>query len=939
MPDSLGLPTGTVTFLYTDIEGSTLRWERSPGAMKLAVERHDSILRQAIEAHSGVVFRTMGDAFCAVFPLSGDALNAVIAAQRGLDAEEWDPQVAPIRVRMALHTGPGEVRDGDYVGQHLNRIARLLSAGHGGQVLLSEATYALVCDNPPPGVSFLDLGQHQLRDLERPERVYQLLCEGLVYSFPSLKTENTRPNNLPVLPTEFIGRERELQEVCDLLSRPQVRLVTLTGPGGTGKTRLSLEVGAALLERFRNGVFWVPLASVAGPSLVPAAIGEALKLMESGGRPIIESLKDYLRQKEMLLVLDNFEQVVSAASTLADLLKDAPQLKVLVTSREVLHVYGEKEYPVPPLQLPDPAHLPSLADLAQYESVRLFVERATSAKPGFELASDNAMSVAQICNRLDGLPLAIELAAARIKFLATPAILSRLDSRLKLLTSGSRDLPARQQTLRGAIDWSYDLLPEQERAFFRRLAVFQGGCTLEAAEAVACNPTLPASVVAQLAPLEIDVFEGITSLVDKSLLRQVDVANSECRYVMLETIREYALERLEECGELGAVRAAHAQHFLNVSRQAEADIQGPRQKSAIYTLEVEHDNLRAALQWCLTAEGNKDLGLRVVSALYRFWHIRGHLSEGRRTASALLAAAPQRTEVRARALYSAGYMTFLQGDSAVAWQMLEESVSIAKEVDDDLTRAHAFFIYAAARAFGGDPSGGGALAQESISLFRQLGSAGKPGLNLALLGTGVVSFALGDYGAAQSTLDEASSLATELGDAYTLAQASTYLGDLARIDCDYPRAGSLYERSLAAFRAVGGRSDIPALLHNIAYVAIAERDYGRAWDLFHESLILQQEIGNQQGVSECLSGFAALAGAQGEPMRAARLFGAAEALRTAIGVYMWPAERIECERNLRSTKAQLDEAGWQAAWQEGEQLSPEQAIAYALQEQEAPAAR
>jgi non-specific serine/threonine protein kinase len=470
------------------------------------------------------------------------------------------------------------------------------------------------------------------------------------------------------------------------------------------------------------------------------------------------------------------------------------------------------------------------------------------------------------------------------------------------------------------------------------VAVFQGGCTLEAAETVACNPSLPASVGAQLPPLEIDVFEGLASLVDKSLLRQVEVDSSDPRYVMLETIREYALERLEECGELAAVQSAHGLYFLDVAEKAEADIQSPKQKYAIARLETEHDNLRAALRWCLTEEGDKNAGLRMVSALYRFWHIRGHMGEGRRWAAALLSAAPQRTALRAGALYATGYMAFLHGDPTEASGMLEESVAIAKEAGNELTLAHALFIYGAARAFGGDPPAGQVFGQESVERFRRLGAAGKPGLNLALLGTGVVTFALGDYGAAHGILDEARTLATEVGDSYTLAQASTYLADLARIDCDYQRAGSLYEESLAAFRAVGGRSDIPALLHNLGYVAIAERDYRRAWDLFYESLMLQQEIGNQQGISECLSGFAALAGAQGNPERAACLFGAAEALRSAIGAYMWPAERIECERNLRSAKAQLDQADWQASWQEGQKLSPEQAIAYALQGQETLAA-
>ncbi|HEY0069395.1 MAG TPA: tetratricopeptide repeat protein, partial [Chloroflexia bacterium] len=895
MPDSLALPTGTVTFLYTDIEGSTKRWEQHPEAMKAAVERHDAILRGAIESHQGVVFRTMGDAFCAAFVLASQALEATLSAQYALHAESWDPQIAPIKVRMGLHTGPGEVRDGDYVGPHLNRLARLLSTGYGGQVLLSQATYTLVCDTLPRGVDMLDLGEHQLRDLERAERVYQLVCDGLPSSFPPLKTENAQPNNLPILTTEFIGREKELESVCELLSMPSVRLLTLTGAGGTGKTRLSLQAGATFLDKFQHGVFWVPLTAISDPALVPGAIADALRITESGGRPVIDNLKDYLRQKELLLIIDNFEQVMGAARIVSELLSAAAQLKVLVTSREVLHIYGEKEFPVPPLLLPDPQRLPPIEDLARYESIRLFVDRAASVKPGFELTAENGAALASICNRLDGLPLAIELAAARIKLLAPQALLSRLDSRLKLLTSGSRDLPARQQTLRGAIDWSYDLLPAPERAFFRRLAVFKGGCTLEAAEAIASGLQPGDAADGLDDPPGIDALDGLESLVDKSLLRHVESHDSDSRYLMLETIAEYASERLMECGELEALRRRHAAYFLEVAERAEAGIQGPSQKSSIQVLVADHDNVRAVLQWSISDQGDKSVGLRMIYALYRFWHIRGHMSEGRRWAAALLSAAPERTQARARALYATGYMAFLNGDPAEACTLLAESVEIAEELNDRLCLAHALFIYGGAKAFGGDPSGGRLLSERGISIFRQLGAEGKPGLNLALLATGVVIFIQGDYAAASGVLEEARQIGTAIGDSYTRAQASTYLGDLARISCDYERAGGLYEESLAAFRAQGGRSDIPSSLHNIGYVALARREYQRAWELFHESLLLQQEIGNQPGVLESLRGFAAVAGAQGNPLKAARLFGAAEALQSEMGAYLWPAERIECE--------------------------------------------
>jgi len=937
----LDLPTGTLTFLYTDIEGSTIRWDANAGVMKRTVERHDAIMRDAIESNGGVVFRRMGDAFCASFVLAADALDAVIAAQRALNAEEWDPKVAPIKVRMALHTGTGEVREGDYVGAHLNRIARLMSVAYGGQTLISQATYELICDSLPRGVSLRDLGEHRLKDLQRPEHVYQLESEDLPSDFPSIKTLSARPNNLPVQPTAFIGREREVEQAVELLARPQTKLLTLTGPGGTGKTRLSLQVAALALEQFKDGVFFVPLTAISDPALVPSAIAGALCITEIGSRPVIEDVKEYLRQRELLLVLDNFEQVVSASQVVSDLIASSPQLKVLVTTREILHVYGEQEYPVPPLQLPPRVQsgsqrLPSLEELARYESVRLFVERARGVKPGFELAEDNAAAIAEIAKRLDGLPLAIELAAARVKLLTPQAILARLDSRLKVLTSGARALPARQQTLRGAIDWSYDLLSPQERTLFRRMGIFVGGCTFEGAEAVCSGGVRPAGSPPTpdpqpLTPLEDDVLDGLSSLVDKSLLRQVETEDGEARFVMLETIREYALEKLVEEGEIEAVRRAHANYYLLVAEEENKKIQRPRQREALQTLEAEHDNLRAVLEWSLTGEGERESGLLVGTSLHRFWHIAGHLSEGRRWMEALLAGPSERTSVRARALYAAGYVTFLLGDVTAARPFLEESRSIASEIDDKLGLAYASYMLGAVLAFGGNAEGV-AINNEGVALFRELGEEAKPGLALGLMTAGVVTFLGENYEVARGLLEEGQAVAKELGDYYAYAQTSNYLGDIARIECDYPRAGKLYDQSLAIFREHQGRGDIPAMLHNLGYVALAESDYSKARELYTEGLRLQQEIGNKQGISECLTGFAALAGAQGDAERAARLFGASEALRLAADAYRWPAERIEWERHVATSKAQLDEADWESAWQEGHGMATDAAIEYALKD-------
>src|SRR5215218_4985898 len=533
----------TLTFLFTDVEGSTFLWERNLKAMSEALVRHDEILRTAIEAYEGHVFKTVGDAFYAAFPRAPKALSAALDAQRALHHAEWE-ETGPLRVRMALHTGAAEERDGDYFGPSLNRVARLLSAGHGGQVLLSLATHELVRDELPEETGLRDLGERRLKDLSRPERVFQITSSSLPSEFPPLRTLDSRRNNLPTQPTPLVGREREVAQVCERLRSPAVRLLTLTGPGGTGKTRLGLQAAAELIDEFEGGTFFVPLAPITNPALVAPTIARVLGLTETGDQTLEELLRDYLRDRQTLLLVDNFEQVLGAAPLVTELLSAAPNLKVLTTSRILLRLYGEYEFAVPPLEVPDPGRRQSLEQVTQYEAVRLFIERARAAKADFAVTSDNAPEVAEICVRLDGLPLAIELAAARIKLLSPRAILDRLGDRLKLLTGGARNLPERQRTLRGAIEWSYDLLDAAERTLFTRAAVFSGGFTLEAMETV-CDAG---------EELPLDIFEGASSLLDKSLLRQEEGTEDEPRFVMLETIHEYARERLEQSGEAEEMR-------------------------------------------------------------------------------------------------------------------------------------------------------------------------------------------------------------------------------------------------------------------------------------------------------------------------------------------------------------------------------------------------
>ena len=664
-------PTGTVTFLFTDIEGSTKLWERSPEAMSEALARHDKILRETIEIHGGHVFKTVGDAFYAAFSTATDALEAALESQRRLFSSEWE-QIGPLRVRMALHTGGAEERDGDYFGPPLNRVARLLSAAYGGQMLLSLTTQEFVRDQLPADVELWDLGEHRLKALERPEHVFQLATSDLTADFPPLRTLDVQPNNLPAQSTPLVGREREVREVAERVRSEEARLLTLTGPGGTGKTRLGLQAAADVLEEFSDGVFFVALATITEPELVASTIARAFGVKESGEQSLMESLKNYLKDKHLLLVLDNFEQVLEGAPLVGELLGACPNLKVLATSRIPLKLYGEQEYPVPPLSLPDPRVMPPLEVLTHYEAVKLFVERARAAKADFEVTNENASAVAEICARLDGLPLAIELAVARLKVLTPQKMLDRLSDPLKFLTKGARDLPERQRTLRATMEWSHALLDVGEKALFARLSVFAGGCTLEAIEVV-CGAEGDFSV---------GVLDGVESLVDKSLLREEEVGG-EPRFVMLETVHQYAREKLEESGEADELRKLHAQYFLSLAEEELGTFEGGGRPEWFQLIEDEQDNFRAALSWSLVSD-EVEFGLRLAAALQPFWLRRGHYGEGRRWLEAVLAKdGPASAVARAKALNAIGWLVQGQGDveraSNAAKAGLELSPQVGKE--------------------------------------------------------------------------------------------------------------------------------------------------------------------------------------------------------------------------------------------------------------------
>jgi predicted ATPase/class 3 adenylate cyclase len=748
------LPTGVVTFLFTDIEGSTrLVAEIGDEAYREILDAERALVGAAVTAGGGVVFGSEGDAHFASFASAAAAIRAATAAQRAIAAHAWP--TGPVRVRMGIHTGETQVVGDDYVGLEVHRAARVASAAHGGQVLATDATRALAGD-PGDGIELRDLGEHRLKDLTRSERLFQVEGPGLDTTFPALRTLDATPNNLPPQLTSFIGRA-EVAAAAELLAR--TRLLTLTGPGGTGKTRLSLALAGDCVERYPGGAWFVPLASVSDPELVPSAIAAAVGVA-APGRPPLERVRDYLRHRTAVLVLDNVEQVVEGAPVVAELLRTAPGLTVIASSRSPLRIAGEQEFPVPPLSLPPPGTSGPETAMAS-EAVRLFVERAMAVRPDFALTEANAGYVTEIVRQLDGLPLAIELAAARIRLLSPAAMAQRLGARLDLLSAGGRDLPERQRTLRGAIDWSHDLLEPDDCRLFARLGVFAGGGPLEAAAAV-CG------IEGDERPL--DVFGGIERLAEQSLLRVDADDGGDVRFSMLETIREYALERLAERGETAALLDRHAAAFLAfVARPDPVANDGGRW---LDRLEREHDNLRSALDH-LVATGNTGGAADLAFKVWRFWQQRGHVAEGRSRLARVLSMPAWGTEptlARLHALEAAGGLAYWAGDMRAAGEHYRAAVDVARGLDDEQELANALFnLYFARR-----PT---TSAQEWIALIAE----------------------------DRSLLDEALAIWERLGDDSGVAKASWGLAEHYAYRAEYDSAEAAATRALEIFERLGDR--------------------------------------------------------------------------------------------------------------------------------------
>ncbi|MGH7319847.1 MAG: ATP-binding protein [Candidatus Rokuibacteriota bacterium] len=925
------LPSGTVTFLFTDVEGSTRLLEQHPEAYRRAVARHHAILGEAVEQNRGSVFETLGDAVYAAFASPRDAVAAALRAQHDLDGEPWG-EVGPLRVRMGVHTGEVERQGNHYFGAPLYRCARLTNAAHGGQVLLSSATAELVREALPAPAGLRDLGEHRLKDLQRPERVFQLVAPGLAVDFPALRTLETFPHNLPVQLTPLIGREREVVSARGLLHHPETRLLALTGPGGVGKTRLGLQIAADALREFPDGTFFVDLAPVISADLVIPSIARTLRVQEAVNRPILDSLQEHLRDRQLLLVLDNFEHVLAAAAQVADVLSACPRVKALVTSREALHLRGERQFPVAPLALPDRSRAEPIDQLTRYEAIRLFIERAQAVKLDFTISERNAHAIAEICHRLDGLPLGIELAAARVNVFSPQALLARLEHRLAVLTSGPRDLPARQQTLRQAIAWSYDLLTPGEQLLYRRLAVFVGGCTLAAAEAVVGEGELDRNL---------EVVDGIASLVDKSLLRQEERAG-ELRFRMLETIREYALERLTAAGEADRFQRAHADYYLALAEQAERGLLGglapsprpsePRRRQAEWLdrVQEDHDNLRAVLSW-FARHGPADHGLRLAAALRRFWRARGYHAEGRERLVELLALPEARTRspARAKALHAAGLFASQQGDYVDARVRFEESLDIHRELGDSHGIGWALVDLGILTRYEGDHVAARSLLQESLELVKQAGDT--EAMAAALGNLGLIARDQGEPDVAQTHLEQSLVLWRELGDQVGIGWALTGLAMVARSRGKFDVAKARTEESLAVRDELGDRQNTANVLSTAARLARDEGEYAMARARLAESLAIFKDLGDRRGMAFVLEGFAGLAADEAQPLRGHCLAATAATLRRIIGAGPPPAWRADLERSLEAASRGLSADTIEEASARGRSMTLAEAVAFALE--------
>ena len=867
---SLARPPAT-TFLFTDIEGSTRMWEQAPQAMAPALARHDAILREAVAAHRGSIVKTTGDGMHAAFDDSLDALRAALALQHALSAPAATGDIV-FRVRCGLHVGHDQRRDNDYYGTAVNRAARIMSAAHGGQVLASQALVDQVSARLPDSVTLRDLGVVRLRDLAEPEHMFQVVDPDLRQDFPALRSLEATPNNLPQQLTTFVGRAREIDEVKRLLS--STRLLTLVGIGGLGKSRLSLQVAAGVLDDYPDGVWFVELAPVADPRVVPQVLASLLGVREVSGGSVLDALVAHVRSRTLLVILDNCEHLTQACAELARaMLEASPKAKILASSREHLNLRGEVTYALMPLTLPDPKQTPAMEEFLQGEAVRLFVDRACAALPSFAVSERNAGAIATICRRLDGIPLALELAAARVRTLSVENIAERLRDRFRLLSGGDRTALPRQQTLRALIDWSFDLLTSPERALFGRLAVFAGGFTLDAAEVIGAGGDLA----------ETDVLDVLAHLVEKSL---VALEPGAVRYRMLETVRQYAQEKLDASGDTERTRARHLAFYSTFADSARAELAGPAQGQWLEAIDRELENVLAAHRWCDVAPEGGERGLQLVTALKFYWFNRGLFGLGYELTVEALARprSASRDLARCRGLLLAGQLCLFTGRFDDAARLLRESLEIARENDT------------------------------------------KPAVTAVLPPLAIAAIHQGELATARTYLTESLTLARELGNKRHLAVALNELGQLDRLEGRIDSATNLYQQVLPLARDLEDRESIAVALLNLAMVALTKRDLAPAQAMLREVHAIVGEVGSKTTGQTLLDVMAALAAMDGDAASAARLTGAANALAEDTGLHRHPADEAFVVPLVERARSALAPESWRAEEALGHSLDFAQAM-------------
>jgi predicted ATPase/class 3 adenylate cyclase len=941
------LPSGTVTFLFTDIEGSTKLARGNPDIWETLRERHHAILRAAIESHNGYVFQIIGDAFCATFHTACDGLNAALDAQRKLQNEDWGE--TPVRVRMGLHTGSAQLHGSDYRGYlTMAKVQRVMSVAYGGQVLLSNASAELLHNELPQGITLRDMKEHRLKGLPDPERLWQMVAPDLQSDFPPLLSLKEIPNNLPVQLSTFIGREKEVGQVKERLEK--YRLVTLTGSGGIGKTRLSIQIASELLDEYPNGVWQVELAPLTEPSLVTQAVCTVLDVTPHVNTLALNVLTDYLRSKKILLVMDNCEHLIDACAQLCDsLLHACPDLRIIASSREALGINGENAYRVPSLSLPHSdggSHV-----IEESEAVKLFMERATTILPEFEMTETNAPVIAQICQRLDGIALAIELAASRVKILKVEQIASRLDDAFRLLTGGSRTAVPRQQTLRALIDWSYNLLTDEEKKVLRTLTVFMGGWTLEAAEAVCDNPNM---------------LDLLTHLVDKSLVAVDYEHGIEARYYLLETIRQYAREKLSESGEGEQTRSRHLDYFLKLAQKEEHKIYGAGQAAWLQKLDDEYENIRTALEWSL--QGNVTAGQQLTAALWWSWNLSGRRSEVYEWLEKMLAATPEEESlVRAKLLSGIGWMDEKIENRKEA---NEKSIAMFRKLGDEAGAAFPLSTLGLIAYQQSDYERAVQFVNESLDLFKRAGN--KWGVRLVTGSLGVGAEVQGNFVQAQKYYEESLSICKEIDDKEGIGWNLYLMGGLVEKQGDHARSMELYEEALQIEKVVKSKSMITRLQNAIGSASMCSGDFERARlvflevlenyrkighitgiadsieslgiatyhqgdfpkarTLYFESLQLFHRYGAKSGIADCLLNIAILLGTQGFAEKFVQILGMAEVLVPDIQGLVWPFIRTETEQFIEIACSTLGSETYTAAYATGHQMTLDEAVAYALKE-------